>query len=71
MSGEDVYDLVVWCHICDEPHTDCEPADLRYQCFSCQAFIEFDEECACDGLEHCPAHCPNPHTDHQREGTTP
>lgn len=37
MSGEDVYDVAAWCHICQEPHTDCEPiGDVDLECLTCE-----------------------------------
>jgi hypothetical protein len=53
----DVYDLAVWCHLCNAPHSTCEPIDLRFRCITCAATIEYDDECPCDG-EHCAEHCP-------------
>ena len=51
---EDVYDVAVWCHICDEPHLDCELPDMRYECLTCSAPIEYGDECDCEATDHCP-----------------
>lgn len=61
MSGEDVYDLAAdqWCRICDELHSPCEPADLRYECAACGKPIEESDEVD-DGLLTWHPHCAPP-----------
>ena len=64
MSGEDVYDVAHWCHICDENHPDCEPSwlDADCECVICNAKIT-DEQYDLDGIGFCDEHRPAVPTD--------
>lgn len=44
MSGQDVYDLAVWCRWCDAPHADCEPVGDRDECVVCGDDIDPDKD---------------------------
>lgn len=43
-GGEDVYDLAVWCRICDAPHSECEPFDEPNECIVCGVDVEPDQD---------------------------
>jgi len=48
--SEDVYDVgqAKWCYLCEAPHFPCEPADLTFECVSCQAPLPDGTEYAVD-----------------------
>ena len=59
MSGEDVYDMAVWCHICDAALAPCELGDdLDFLCVVCRARIS-DDAYDYDSIGFCNEHRPD------------